>query len=89
MLVGYGFVLVFLVLWPLWSAFFLIKNQAKLADKTFETKFSTLYQGIKLNSLQALCYNAIFSVRRLDIVLMNVYFTANSPLSNIDRTFYL
>ena len=52
-------------------------------------KFSPMYQGIKYNSFLALCYNAVFSVRRFDIVLINIYFTAGSPISKFDRTQYL
>ena len=55
----------------------------------FKTKFSTLYQGIKLDSFRALCYNSIFAVRRFNIILMNIYFTKGSPLSGLDRTYYL
>lgn len=55
----------------------------------FRTKYNTLYQGIKTNSFTALCYNSIFSVRRFDIVLVNTYLTAESPLSGLDRTLYL
>ena len=89
LLVGYSLVIAVLVIWPIWSSFFLLKNQARLTDEVFSTKFSTLYQGIKLNSFRALLYNSVFSVRRFEIILMNVFFTANSPLSGIDRTFYL
>ena len=86
LMIGYSLAIVFLVLWPIWSVFFLIKNKHKLADADFSQKFSTLYQGIKFDSFRALCHNAIFSVRRFDVILLNLYFTANSPLSGIDRT---
>ena len=74
----------------MWSAYFLLKNQPKLQDTDgFRRKFNELYQGIKTDSYSALCYNAIFSVRRYNIVLMNAYFTKDSAMSGVDRTHYL
>ena len=87
MIIGYALVIMFLMLWPFWSSCWLMKNKDKLADPVFEQKFSTLYQGIRFDSFRALAYNAVFSVRRFDIILMNMFFTAQSPLSGIgDRT---
>ena len=50
-----------------------------------------MFQGIRPDSFRALCYNAIFCMRRFDIVLMNSFFTKGSPLNglNFDRTHYL
>lgn len=39
--------------------------------------------------LTALTYNAVFAVRRFDIILMNIFFTAGSPLSDFSRSWYL
>lgn len=89
LVVGYGCIVAFLTLWPLWTEYFLIKNQSQLKDKTFFDKFASLYQGINTKSFGALCYNAVFAVRRFDLVLLNVYFTQDSPLSRLDRTMYL
>ena len=45
-----------------------------------------MYQGIKVHSLSALCYQAVFSVRRFDIVLVNLYFAADSPMSSFEES---
>ena len=60
-----------------------------LVEEKFKKKFDTIYNGIKLQSFSALCYNAVFTVRRFNIVLINVYFTIDSPLSGFKRTHYL
>ena len=39
--------------------------------------------------MRALAYNAVFAVRRFNIVLVNMFFTAGSPLSGFDRSWYL
>ena len=39
--------------------------------------------------LTALTYNAVYAVRRLDIILMNIFFTAGSPLSGLERSWYM
>lgn len=44
---------------------------------------------MKTDSFRALCYNAVFAIRRMDLVIMNVYFTQDSPLSGFDRSMYL
>lgn len=52
-------------------------------------RYGTLFQGIKYGSYRALCYNAVFCVRRFDIVIINQYFSKDSPMSGVDRTHYL
>ena len=42
-----------------------------------------------MDSFLALCYNAVFAVRRFDIILMNIYFTEGSPISGVERSQYL
>ncbi len=39
--------------------------------------------------MTALTYNAVFAVRRFDIIMMNIFFTAGSPLSDFYRSWYL
>lgn len=63
---------IFLILWPVWVIGFLLKNNSRLADKDFKDKFEAIYQGIKITSFQALIYNAVFAVRRFDIILENL-----------------
>ena len=87
LMILYCFVIIALTLWPLLSSYWLLKNRDRLTDPVFEEKYKTLYQGMKYNSFRALAYNAVFSVRRFDIIFINIYFTSNSPLSGIgDRT---
>ena len=43
MLIGYFIAILFLNLWPIWSAFYLMKNKDRLEESTFKTKFSSLY----------------------------------------------
>merc|ERR1712176_754015 len=52
-------------------------------------KWSTLYQGINMNQLSALFYNAIFCVRRFHIVLVNLLFSPGFPLTNFEQHQYL
>ena len=47
-----------------------------------------MYAGIKYN-FTSLCYNAVWSVRRFDIILMNQLLTAGNPITGFDRNFYL
>ena len=90
-MIGYSLIIICLVVvWPLWSVYFLLANREKLQDQDgFKKKFTELYQGINTDSFRALCYNAVFSARRFDILLMNAYFTKDSVMSGIDRTYYL
>ena len=89
MTTAYGFACLIFIIWPLFSAYFLLVNHEKAENSAFKTKFSSMYQGIRTDSFLALCYTAVFSVRRFDIIIMNHFFTAGSPLSGIDRTFYM
>ena len=81
--------MLFLVAFPLWVAFFLTRNRDKLIEEGFKQRFETLYQGIKVGSLSSLYYNAVFAVRRFDIVLVNLFFSIDSPLSGAKRSFHL
>ena len=42
-----------------------------------------------MGSFSALCYDAVFAVRRFDIVLVNLFFSIDSPLSGAERSFHL
>ena len=64
-------------------------KQDKLEEEFFKLKFETLYQGIKTGSFRSLCYYGVFAVRRFNIVLINLYFTKDSPMSGVDRSNYL
>ena len=71
-------------IWPLFIIIFMLKNQSKLEDKTFTQRWGTLYQGIHKNKIIALIYNAVFCLRRFEIVLVNMFFSPGFPLSNFD-----
>jgi len=87
--IAYGFLVVLLMVWPLWTLYFMIGARKNLGKPKHLEKFGSLYAGIKTKGLKALAYNAVFAVRRFDLVLVNVFFTAGSPLSGIERTWYL
>ena len=72
-LVIYAFFTLVFVIWPIIIVIFLVKNNKKLASTSFKLKFNALINGIKVTSFSAICYYAIFSVRRFDIVLINLF----------------
>ena len=86
---GYGVALLVLIVWPLWTEYWLLTNFNKIDEPLFSEKFNTLYQGIRKDSFTAMCYNSVFAVRRFDLILMNIAFTQGSPLTGVDRSFYL
>ena len=47
-----------------------------------------MYAGIR-SDMTSLCYNAVWCLRRFDIILMNQLFTAGNPITGFDRNFYL
>ena len=75
MLIPLGLGMLFLIAWPPLVARFLLKNQQRLDDPVFRSKWHELYQGIRVDSFSSLLYISVFSVRRFDLVLVGVYFT--------------
>ena len=67
----------------------MLRNQHKLADAKFAQRWDTLYQGIHLNNMAALLYNAVFCLRRFQIVLVNMVFSPGFPLTRFDQHQYL
>ena len=53
-----------LVAWPLWTIWFLLKNQERLHESYYKKKFFALYVGIKTTSFQSLLYYGVFIARR-------------------------
>ena len=82
-------VVICLTLWPVFTVAFLIRKRNKLEKPAFKEKYSSLYQGIKTNSFLALCYNGVFAVRRFDLILINILFTKDSPITGVSRSHYL
>ena len=78
-----------LVAWPVFVTIFLLKNYDSLNKVDFKRKYNAFYQGIKVTSFQAIIYNGVFSARRFDIVLDNLLFNEGSPITGVERTFYL
>ena len=76
------------MLWPLWIVYFLLKNSDKLAEESFRNKFNALIDNIKVDKFNAVIYNAVFAVRRFNILLFNLWLSQDSPLSGAKRTFY-
>ena len=52
-------------------------------------KYQRVYQGIRVQPLSAIIYYAVFAVRRYSLIVINIYFSQGSPLSDADRTQYL
>ena len=52
-------------------------------------KHESLYKEIRTESLQALIYNAVFCARRLDLVLINIFFSPDFPATKFDQNHYL
>ena len=67
----------------------LVRYQSQLELQSFKNRFGRIYLGIRVESLSALIYNAVFAVRRYQIVFVSVFFTAESPLSGFDREHHL
>ena len=55
-------------------------------DEAYRKKFNSLYEGIHVQSFSALCFQAIFAVHRFDLVIVNIMFTKDSPLTQFDQT---
>ena len=88
LLVLYSILCLGFFVWPLWTLFFLFRNTERLDKKSFKTKYGKLFDGTRVRSNEALAYNAVFAVRRFDIILVNLVLNNGSPLSGITRTFY-
>ena len=66
----------------------MLKNSDKLAEASFRYKFNALIDDIKVDKFNAIIYNAVFAVRRFNILLINLWLSEDSPLSGVKRTFY-
>ena len=73
----------------MWIVYFLLKNYKNLPDPVFKVKFNALTNGIQLDRFSSVIYNAVFSVRRFDLILVNLFFSQGSPLSGCERNFYM
>lgn len=87
--VAYMLVIVGICIYPVFIMRFMIKNQSKLLEKDVANKWDTIYQGIHTDKLGTLFYNAVFCVRRFNIVLINMFFSPGFPLSNFKQDQYL
>jgi hypothetical protein len=81
--------LIALCMWPVFIVYFLTRNKEKLEERKFSAKFDALYQGIHTNRMSALIYNAVFCVRRFDIVLVNMIFSPGFPIFNWESHQYV
>ena len=77
-----------MIFWPLWTLRILLKNHHMLDESAFKQKYGALYDGIRIGSVQPVTYIAVFSVRRFDLILVNLYFSLDSPLSGFTEMHY-
>lgn len=84
-----GLLFLALMLFPLGVVYWLIKNHGRLNEASFKAKWRIMYNGIKVDSFQALLYNAVFAVRRFDLVVINLVLNSGSPILSTERTHYL
>ena len=64
--------LVYLVLFPIWSLCYLLKNFARLETPVMQLKYGTLYQNVDPKRPVALLFTLYFCVRRLVFALLIV-----------------
>jgi len=81
--------LLILLLFPLFIMIFMLKYQKVLTEPQFAQKWDTLYQGIDTAQLSSLLYNAVFCIRRFNIVLVNMVFSPGFPMTNFQQHHYL
>ena len=66
-----------LIIYPLWSIWFLYTNRNNLDQKEIKAKYLSLYLGLRTNSVYYLVYPLIFMLRRILFVLFAL---ANSDM---------
>ena len=88
-IVLYGILTIALMFWPIQIIVFILRNHEHLEEPDFKQKYGSYYQGIRTNSFSSLLYEAVFAVRRFDIIVINLLFTVNSPISGLKRNMYL
>ena len=82
-------ILIGLFVFPIFIIAFMIIKKKVLSKPEVAQKWDTLYQGINIDQLSCLFYNAIFCIRRFNIVVVNMIFSPGLPLTNFDRHQYL
>ena len=93
-MIVYAILVLFFMFWPLLVGCFLLKNHEKLQRddyqaKAFKVKYDALINDIRHKSFITLLYPTVFAVRRFNIVMVNILFTQDSPLSGVERTLYM
>ena len=68
---------------------FVIRKKGNLEEEAISKKWDAFYQGIHTHKLSALFYNVIFCARRLDVVLINLFFSPGFPLTNFAQHQYV
>lgn len=84
----YAAITIFFTIWPFLIVWLLLSNFTRLSSDEFKVKYKSLFVGLKIESTGAMAYYAIFSIRRFDLILNNVFFSRNSPISGYDRHHY-
>lgn len=62
-----------LIVFPIATLYFLLKNRERLPDRKNILKYGTLYQGIKTDKKSTVIYNGIFILRRMFLVCLIVF----------------
>lgn len=60
--------LVIVLIWPFFAIFFLFWKRQKLQTPSFKRKFTSMYEGLRLQHGLALTYTSVFCLRRLLLV---------------------
>ena len=56
-------------LWLIWSTCFITRNRKNLKKDEYESKFGSMYEGIKTKKLVSALYTSVFCLRRMLLVL--------------------
>ena len=61
--------LIVIVTWPIFAAVHLYRNRERLNERSFRTKFQSMYIGIRIHLTLARLYTSVFCSRRFILVI--------------------
>ena len=62
-----------LIIYPIWTAYFLLKNHKILGKKKIKFKYESLYSELRISKKSALVYPLIYMGRRIIFVMLAIY----------------